>query len=120
MLAPTAILCLVMENPRFVTNAQGERVGIILDLSTYEQMLSSQDDPELLTGMTEVELAALSESELAPGNQQRLQDLAEKSSEQALSESESEQLGYLLEQVDHLNVLKARARYTLKTKARRA
>ena len=109
-----------MEDPRFVTNAQGERVGVILDLSTYEQMLSSQDDPELLAGMTELELAALAESELSPGNQQRLQDLAEKSSEQSLSESESEQLGHLLEQVDHLNVLKARARYTLKIRTRRA
>ena len=109
-----------MEDPRFITNAQGERVGVILDLSTYEQMLSSQDDPELLAGMTELELAALAESELAPSNQQRLQDLAEKSREQSLSESESEQLGYLLEQVDHLNVLRARARYTLKIRTRRA
>ena len=56
-----------MADPRFVTNAQGERVGVILDLSTYQQMLAGQDDPELLIGMTEVELVALAESETRPG-----------------------------------------------------
>ena len=102
-----------MAAPRFVTNAQGERVGVILDLATYEQMLVSQDDPEILTGMTEVELTALAENKLAPEAQQQLQRLSEKSGEQTLSSAEIEQLDYLLGQIDYLNILKARARYTL-------
>ena len=107
-----------MADPRFVTNAQGERVGVILDLATYEQMLEGRGDPELLTGMTEVELTALAEGELAPNAQQQLRSLTEKSSEQTLSEDEVERLERLLEQVDYLNILKARARYTLQMRAR--
>ena len=85
-----------------------------MDLATYEQMLEGQADPEILTGMTEVELTALAESKLAPDAQQQLQRLSEKRGEQTLSEDEVEHLGRLLEQIDYLNILKARARYTLK------
>ena len=106
-----------MANPRFVTNAQGERVSVILDLETYEQMLASQDDPEILTGMAEVELTALAESKLAPEAQQQLKRLSEKSGGQTLSKNESEDLARLLEQIDYLNILKARARYTLLRKS---
>ena len=113
-----AAILLTMADPRFITNAQGERVGVILDLATYEQMLEGRDDPELLTGMTEVELTALAEGELAPNAQQQLRSLTEESSEQTLSEDEVERLERLLEQVDYLNILKARARYTLQIRAR--
>ena len=102
-----------MADPRFVTNAQGERVGVILDLATYEQMLA--EDPELLTNMSEVELMALAKSELAPGAQQALRSLQEKSSEQTLSKAEAEDLVRLLEQIDSLNILKARAHLHLAT-----
>lgn len=109
-----------MADPRFVTNAQGERVGVILDLTTYEQMLAGRDDPDILLGLSEVELAALAESELAPGSQQRLQNLQERGSKQPLSEDEVEQIDHLLEQIDQLNILKARARYTLQARAHAA
>ena len=102
-----------MADPRFVTNAQGERVGVLLDLETYEQMLEGKADPEVLLGMSEVELMALAGSELSPGQQQQLGSLQEKSSEQVLSEDETERLDSVLEQIDYLNILKARARYTL-------
>ena len=109
-----------MADPRFVTNAQGERVGVLLDLETYEQMLTGkdklEDDPEVLAGVSEVELTALAESELAPSAQRQVQSLTEKSSEQTLSADEAEHLERLLEQIDYLNILKARARYTLQTK----
>ena len=106
-----------MADPRFVTNAQGERVGVLLDLATYEQMLGGKQDPEVLLGMSEVELLALAGSELSPGQQQQLQGLQEKSSVQALSEDEIERLDTILEQIDPLNILKARARYTLQLKS---
>ena len=106
-----------MADPRFVTNVQGERVGVILDLPTYEQMLAAQADPDLLQGLSDVELAALAESALTPGGQRELQRLQDKQEATALSEDEAEHLDRLIEQVDQLNILKARARYTLHTKA---
>ena len=106
-----------MADPRFVTNVQGERVGVILDLPTYEQMLAAQADPDLLQGLSDLELAALAESALTPGGQRELQRLQDKQEATALSGDEAEHLDRLIEQVDHLNLLKARARYTLQTKA---
>ena len=106
-----------MADPRFVTNAQGERVGVILDLATYEQMLGGKKDPEVLLGMSEVELMALAQSELSPGHQQQLGSLQEKRSVQALSEDETKRLDSILEQIDYLNTLKARARYTLQLRS---
>ena len=106
-----------MADPRFVTNAQGERVGVLLDLSTYEQMLAGRDDPELLLDLSEPELAALAEGELALGSQQDLHILREKSGAHALSEDEAERLDRLIERIDQLNVLKARARYTLRARS---
>ena len=106
-----------MADPRFVTNAQGERVGVILDLSTYEQMLVGQDDPDALHGLSEVELTALAESTLTLGSQQELQSLQDKNEADALSEDEAARLDHLIEQVDQLNVLKARARHTLQARA---
>lgn len=86
---------------------------MILDLSTYKQMLVGQDDPDVLHGMSEVELTALAESTLTLGNRQELQSLQDKNEADALSEDEAVRLDHLIEQIDQLNVLKARARYTL-------
>lgn len=106
-----------MTDPRFLTNARGDRIGVVLDLETYQQLLARKEDAELLTELSDAELVALAESRLAPEDQQRLGALQEKCDAGALSEDENEAFERLLAQIDQLNVLKARAQYTLAVKA---
>jgi len=98
---------------QYVTNSQGEKVGVVLDLETYQQLANLSIDPELLIGLSVDELQALAESSLFPTTQIQLQELLHKNSENHLSNEESEILDRLLAQVDQLNILKTRARYTL-------
>ena len=71
------------------------------------------ENSEVLTSLNNDELRALAESKLAPTRQTRLDELLEQNRERSLSEPETKELDELLAQVDHLNVLKARARLTL-------
>ncbi len=70
-------------------------------------------DPELLTTLNPSELQALAESCLAPAAQERLDILLARNNADELTDVESFALDQLLEQIDHLNILKTRARYTL-------
>ena len=71
------------------------------------------NDPELLKGLSDDELEALAESELALSAQARLDDLLARNAENQLPSAEQTELDRLLKQVDQLTVLKTRARYTL-------
>ena len=71
------------------------------------------DDPELLKGLSDDELEALAESELALSAQARLDDLLARNAENQLPTAEQAELDRLLQRVDQLTVLKTRARYTL-------
>jgi hypothetical protein len=98
------------EKLRYVTDEQGQRVGVLLDLEEYSQITSqSSADPDLLVGLSEAELQALAESALAPSAQARLEDLLTRNVEAKFSPEEGAELDRLLEQVDQLNVLKTRA-----------
>ena len=106
-----------MAETQFITNEQGERVGVILDLPTYNQLIS--EDSELLTNLSEAELTALANSKLSLEEQTQLDTLLNKQTSEPLSETENLLLDVLVEQIDHLNILKARARYTLKMQSSR-
>ena len=71
------------------------------------------DDPDLLIGLSEIELNALSKGMLAVEHQERLSALLERNREQTLTAGEAEELDRYLEQIDTLNILKARARLTV-------
>jgi hypothetical protein len=71
-------------------------------------------DAELLVGLSEDELQALADSMLAPSAQRRLNELLDRNSEGRLSQSEQSELDGILAKVDQLNILKTRARYTLR------
>ena len=99
---------------RYITNEQGERIGVLLDLEEYQQLTrSSPPDPERLMGLSEAELQALAQSSLAPSEQSRLDDLLARNADAQLSETEQAELDRLLQHVDQLTILKTRARYTL-------
>lgn len=67
----------------------------------------------MLIDLSEAELNALSEGVLSVEHQSRLGLLLERNREAALTSSESEELDRYLQQIDSLNILKARARLTL-------
>ena len=99
---------------QYITNEQGERVGVLLEWQEYQRLASHHRlDPELLTDLSQDELHVLANSMLVATTQARLDELLAKYTESVLSNSEQEELDQLLTQVDLLNVLKTRARYTL-------
>jgi hypothetical protein len=102
------------EAVQYVTNQQGERVGVLLDLETYHRLVNAAaSDEELLTGVSMEELQALASSQLASAEQTQLGELLIQNAENQLSTDAAAILDRLLTQVDHLNILKTRARYTL-------
>ncbi|MEH2074707.1 MAG: hypothetical protein V7K57_09990 [Nostoc sp.] len=101
------------DSVQYVTNAQGDKVGVLLDLETYQQLTNLSLDSELLIGLSLDELQALAESSLFTREQIQLQELLIKNSENNLSNEETETLDRLLAQIDQLNIIKTRARYTL-------
>jgi hypothetical protein len=103
----------MIQDVRYVTDESGERVAVLLDLATYQQLMATHNDPELLTGLSHEELVALAESALSLEAQSQLHDLLNRNAEGALSGDDLAALDQLLARVDDLNILKARARYTL-------
>lgn len=100
---------------QYVTNQQGERVAVLLDLETYHRLANiSASDEELSTGLSLEELQALANSQLASNEQVQLNELLTQNAENQLSTDAATTLDRLLTQVDHLNILRTRARYTLK------
>ena len=72
------------------------------------------NEADLLTNISDSGLRALANIALAPALQSRLNDLLFRQSSDELSSDESEELDLLIGQVDELNLLKARAEYTLR------
>ncbi|QDU27668.1 hypothetical protein ETAA8_27570 [Anatilimnocola aggregata] len=75
------------------------------------------DSGEMLKGLSDAELAALADGLLAPSAQTRLNGLLSGNSEGRLSPDELLELDFLLARVDQLNILKTRARFTLRQQA---
>ncbi|MCW5314396.1 hypothetical protein GTQ43_11435 [Nostoc sp. KVJ3] len=50
------------DSVQYVTNARGDKVGVLLDLETYQQLTNLSIDSELLIGLSQDELQALAES----------------------------------------------------------
>ncbi|NMF85302.1 hypothetical protein [Nodosilinea sp. P-1105] len=103
----------MVQDVRYVTDEAGERVAVLLDLVTYQKLTAARSDSELLTGLSHDELVALAESALSVDAQNQLNDLLSRNIEGALSGDDLATLDRLLARVDDLNILKARARYTL-------
>ena len=75
-------------------------------------------DPDLLVSLSDAELQALADSVLGPRQQERLSDLLRRNRDEGLSADEERELDRLLERVDQMNVLKARAIYTLQQRSK--
>lgn len=98
----------------YITRENGQRVGVVMAWEDFRNIQARLlNDPDLLPGLSEIELNALSEGVLAVEHQERLSALLERNREQTLSVSESQEMDHYLAQIDSLNILKARARLTL-------
>ncbi len=104
----------MMERVQYITNEQGEQVGVLLNMDTYRRLMADlSSDPEILHGLSQSELEALSVSKLVSSEQARLDALLEKNKKTDLDNSEQAELDHLLEQIDQLTILRTRASYTL-------
>ena len=104
----------MVKHPQYVTDEQGARIGVLLDMEAYQKLASlTTSDSEYLNGLSIDELQALAEMHLEIASQSRLDELLVKNSESQLSSDEIAELDRLIVQVDQLTVLKTRARYTL-------
>lgn len=70
-------------------------------------------DDERLTNLSIEELEALANIILVLETQDELDELLTKNANNQLSLEEKKTLDSLLKQIDHLNIVKARAKYTL-------
>ncbi|MBE2199909.1 MAG: hypothetical protein IAE79_14945 [Anaerolinea sp.] len=99
---------------QYVTNEQGQRTGVLLDVAAYQRLIDRKPtDPDLLIGMSRAELEALAASRLSLASQARLQQLLAQQKEGDLQGTAVAELDELLAQTDQLTLLKTRARYTL-------
>ena len=100
---------------QYITNEQGNRVGVLLDWNTYTRLANPLElDKECLVGLSVDELKALASCKLAVAEQTRLDDLVTRNAESLLCADEVAELDELLAKADQLTILKTRARYTLK------
>ena len=103
-----------MAEPRFVTTPQGT-VEVVMDEKTYEALVSSNSsDPLLLRDLTLEQLKALAEGKLTTDVQAQMNGLIQKEKAGQATSEESAILDKLLHQLDQLDMLKAKAFYTLK------
>jgi hypothetical protein len=103
------------EAVQYVTNQKGERIGVLLDIEAYHCLINtSASDEELLKNLSLEELQALANSQLVLAEQTQLGELLTQNAENQLSTDAIATLDHLLTQIDNLNILKTRARYTLK------
>jgi hypothetical protein len=99
---------------QYLTNEQGERVGVLLDWNTYARLANPLGlDEECLMGLSIDELKALASCKLAVVEQIHLDDLVSRNTESLLDTNEIAELDDLLAKADRLTILKTRARYTL-------
>ena len=103
-----------MAEKQYVINERGEQVAVLLELAEYQRLTGqTTNDPELLIGLSEAELQALADSKLAPAAKSHLDELMARHQAGQLLVEEIAELDQLLIQIDQLNILKTRARYTL-------
>jgi hypothetical protein len=69
---------------------------------------------KILPDVSPTALKALANSMLVPQTQSRLEQLLVRNAEGLLSAAEVKELDSIVEQIDELNLLKARAEYTLR------
>ncbi len=98
----------------YLVKEDGQRTGVVLRWEDYRALLAFVvDDPDMLPGFDQQTLSALAEGMLAPRFQERLDELLALNESGKLDASDQEELDQLLDRIDQINLVKARAAYTL-------
>ncbi|MBU1660351.1 MAG: hypothetical protein KKD28_02630 [Chloroflexi bacterium] len=99
---------------RYIVEEDGQRTGVVLGWNDYKHLKAMFPvDQDLLLGFNEAELQTLAEGMLSPQYQQQLAELSLRNREDTLNSADQNKFDHLLERIDHLNILKARAKYTI-------
>ena len=99
----------------YLVREDGERTGVVLNWQDFQKLRSHLErDPDLLVGLDVETLAAIADGMMSAPHQQRLETLLERNRSGALTLEERAELDQLLDDIDRMNLLKARALYTLK------
>ncbi len=99
---------------RYIVAEDGTRTGVVLDWSTFQRLREQLErDPDLLPDLSDDELRALANALLAPAQQAQLDALRRAQDEGDLSAEDASEFDLLIEQIDSLNLIKARAMLTL-------
>jgi uncharacterized protein YnzC (UPF0291/DUF896 family) len=109
---------LVLPPVQYIVEENGQRTGVVLGWEDYQTLQTAlrtafSPDPDLLVGISEPELQVLAEGILSSRHQERFNELLQRNREGGLSGSEEHEMDLLVERVDYMNTLKARAMYTL-------
>ena len=100
---------------QYIVDDNGQRTAVVIKWEDYQSLQARlRYDPDLLVGLTEFELRVLAEGMLSPGRQERLNDLLGRNRKGELDDAKEYELDQILAGIDSMNVLKARAAYTLK------
>jgi len=94
---------------QYLVTESGQRTGVVLSWLDYQKLT----DPDLLVGLSSIELQLLAQGMLSLAHQAQLEQLLQLNQQHQLSNNQEQELDQLLEYIDSLNVLKARALYTL-------
>lgn len=95
----------------YLTNEQGERVGVLLDWNTYSRFANLLGlDQDYLIGLSVDELKALASCQLALVEPTRLDDLVMRNAASLPCADEVAELDELLAKTDQLTILKTLAR----------
>lgn len=114
VLDPSELEKILAAARRLPRRAQAELAEMLLrEAGAPADEPSGQPELEVLRGMSETELVALSSSVVAPGGQRRMKALLRQNARGELDDAERQELDALLEEADRIALLKARAAYTL-------
>lgn len=98
----------------YLVKEDGQPTGVVLRWEDYQTLLTFVlDDPDMLPGLDRQTLITLADGMLAAKFQERLEQLLTLNKAGKHSAAEQEELDQLLERIDQMNLVKARAAYTL-------
>jgi hypothetical protein len=99
----------------YLVREDGERTGVVLNWQDFQKLRARLEaDPDLLVGLDVETLSAIANGMLSAPHQQQLDALLERNRTDGLAPEERSELDQLLDDIDRMNLLKARAIYTLK------
>ena len=99
----------------YLVREDGERTGVVLNWQDYQKLRARLEvDPDLLIGLDVETLSAIANGVLSASHQQQLEALLERNRTDGLAPEEQSELDRLLDDIDRMNLLKARAIYALK------